>query len=331
MKKLYIFFLIILISCTEDYSDKIKSGSKEAGEIAARINSDFRKIRIAVSDLAVKTKEIILHADKYAELEPKNKYKAHSTGVLYKPGNDGGSALYLSAATNKTKEVWQYIRATASLDSAFKHIIESSPEIAQVYYNDRYNMNRIYPFIDVIGQYPVKLVMKNYNFYYLADRRHNPERKAVWVNDPYVDPAGRGWMVSVITPVYYKNELLGVPGIDVTINTIFDRYIPTAQKNIMIIDRKGVLVTAPENIVSLLSMPPLKKHKYIETIKSDTYREDDYNLFKSRMAEVRNAAKMIIKEGNRLVEMKSEKMDYIIISEPIKEIEWTICKFIERN
>ena len=48
--------------------------------------------------------------------------------------------------------------------------------------------------------------MENYNFYYEADKKHNPKKEPVWT-DVYLDPAGKGWMISLIAPIY-KNRYL---------------------------------------------------------------------------------------------------------------------------
>jgi len=41
----------------------------------------------------------------------------------------------------------------------------------------------------VISQYPVRMNIPAYNFYYEADATHNPERSVRWT-DVYLDPAG---------------------------------------------------------------------------------------------------------------------------------------------
>ena len=208
--------------------------------------------------------------------------------------------------------------------------MDTLSEVAQVYYNDKNSYNRIYPFIDVLTQYGPKMNIPDYNFYYLADLKHNPGKKAVWVNDPYVDPAGRGWMVSAIAPVYYKEELVGVPGIDVTINTIISRYISPSHNEILIVDKNGVLVAAEETSVNRLYLPPLKDHKYVETIKSDKFRKDDYNLLKSKNNKVRELAKKIIIDGLDNIEFESEGEAYHVITNEIQEMDWKIFKLIKK-
>merc|ERR1711879_470727 len=84
---------------------------------------------------------------------------------------------------------------------------------------------RYYPFLEnSYNTFPSDIKMKNYNFYYEADLKHNPEKKAVWT-DVYVDPAGKGWMISSIIPIYNEDFLEGVTGIDITLNSIIKKLL----------------------------------------------------------------------------------------------------------
>ena len=66
------------------------------------------------------------------------------------------------------------------------------------------------------AQYDPDMVIPEFNFYYDADALRNPARAVVWT-DAYVDPAGKGWLVSAIAPVYRGEFLEAVVGADVTI------------------------------------------------------------------------------------------------------------------
>ena len=164
----------------------------------------------------------------------------------------------------------------------------------------------------------------------MADESHNPEKKAVWVDEPYVDPAGRGWMISAIAPVYVKDQLAGVPGLDVTINTITERYISLDSKNIMLVDHRGVVVSADEYLFNLFGLPQLVDHKYLITIQSDQYRTDDYNLLKSKSKPVRKLATELFTEGAPETYYTYGGQDYLIMSEPIEQLKWKALLVIER-
>ncbi|MDQ2694121.1 MAG: ATP-binding protein, partial [Pseudomonadota bacterium] len=85
-------------------------------------------------------------------------------------------------------------------------------------------------------------------FYHLADAAHNPQRGVVWT-DAYVDPAGQGWMVSCIAPVYDGGVLEAVVGLDITVATIIEAIlgldIPWEGYGVLI-GRDGTVLALPE-------------------------------------------------------------------------------------
>ncbi|NTV29916.1 MAG: hypothetical protein HGA80_07545 [Candidatus Omnitrophica bacterium] len=300
--------------------------------MATAINVDFATIRQEVERLAVYTASLYGEQARQANLAAvdKSKYQLADNGVLYKPLNDGNSAVFVSGKVPVDDAVREIIYFTELLDGKFREIVQKYPEAVQVYYNDKNSGNRIYPFFDVLTQYEPKMDIPSFNFYYLADEKHNPGKKGVWVNEPYVDPAGRGWMVSAIAPVYVNGVLEGVPGIDVTITAITDRYLAQSLVNVMIVDAAGVVVATQDYMANLFSLPPLIEHKYLETIKSDTYHVDYYNLLKNRSREVREMAEKVIKGKQGVAEFQNGKERFLIMAEPIAELDWVILAAVRQ-
>ena len=96
----------------------------------------------------------------------------------------------------------------------------------------------------------------------------------------------------------------------------------------MIIDKNGFIVAAQDATINLLSFPPLFDHKYIETIKQDTYRKENYNLLLSRDTEVRKLANQIIKNKQKLVKSEINGEKITIISEYVDELNWFIIELM---
>lgn len=85
-------------------------------------------------------------------------------------------------------------------------------------------------------------------YYYTADAKHNPERKAV-LTGLYYDANANDWMVSALNPAYDNNDnLIGVAGQDIVLsdlmkNTINDR-LPGAYN--LIFNKNGRLIAHPK-------------------------------------------------------------------------------------
>ncbi|WP_020589208.1 hypothetical protein [Desulfobacter curvatus] len=321
---------VLCFSCGQSADKNASVDDRRLIEIANRINDDFSKIREEVSKLAEFTASLYMPetmAQNASKIDPAG-YKLHDNGVFYKPADDGKSAVFVSGAVPVNEEIKKIVYGTEPLEIRLMEIVEKYPEVVQSYYNDKNSYNRIYPYFDVITQYEPKMDIPKYNFYYLADGNHNPEKKAVWVKEPYVDPAGRGWMVSAIAPVYVDGELEGVPGLDVTINTITDRYFDKENADLVLLDASGTVVSIQDHLTTLLSLPPLENHKYLETIRSDTYRTDDYNFLKSRSREVRGMAQRIFQENQAEVTFQKDGKTLRVTSVNIPELDWKLLQIV---
>ena len=326
-----IFMLVILIALISACNTKtdIKKEQIILMEKAVSINSEFKKIRLEVEMLSTEINKLYVNQTQILPRINTKKFQFTKNGVLIKPIDDGGSAIFVSGFYPINEIVKKVVYFTEPIDPVFKSLLTKYPEIVQVYYNDKYAVNRIYPFFDVMSQYEAKMDIPSFNFYYLADKKHNPEKKSLWVSEPYVDPAGRGWMVSAIAPVYYNDVLVGVPGIDVTIQLITKRYVQDSINSMnLIIDNSGTIVSAQEEIINMLSFPPLFEHKYIETIKQDTYRKELYNMALSKESNVRNMAIEILKNKKEVVEAEINGEKITIIAAHIPELNWYLLKII---
>lgn len=140
-------------------------------------------------------------------LEPS--YAIHPNGVLYKAHNNDGSSLYYAATTPQTRQTLRKTACSEDLTPLLKYTIQSNPLTTQAYFNSWDNMNRTYPFIENGPElFDSNLNVSAFNFYYLADKQHNAERDRLWT-DAYLDPAGQGWMISSIVPIYNGDFLEG--------------------------------------------------------------------------------------------------------------------------
>ena len=299
--------------------------------IAERINDDFAVVRKQAEFFAGFTKMIYKNRENLKEGLKKSKYKLYQDTVYYKPEDDGGSAVFVSGFIPVSDRIKERVKFTEALDLFMIPVVTTYPEIVQAYINDRDSYNRIYPFFDVLSQYESKLNIPAFNFYFLADEKYNPGKKGVWVDEPYIDPAGRGWMISAIAPVYLNGVLECVPGLDITINTITDRYINKPDKNYLLVTKTGLVVTITEEAAWILALPVLMDHRYIETIKSDTYKQDEFNLLKSKNKNTRALAEKIINQNERRYSLVSGEKKYTFLSAPIKELDWQLLEIIKEK
>ncbi|OEC36996.1 PAS domain S-box-containing protein [Pseudomonas cuatrocienegasensis] len=204
------------------------------------------------------------------------------SGVRHSPRDNGGAASFYSNTTPAARQDLRKVARLARLDPLMKELKGSNPLIASLYFNSWDSYNHIYPWFLTPDQYPHDMVIPDYNFYYLADATHNPERKVVWT-DVYLDPAGQGWMMSAIAPVYREQFLEGVIGVDITVGGIL------AQIGQLEVPWNGyaMLVSSTLDIMALpepgeddFGLDELTSHSYEEAIRQETFKPADFNLAK---------------------------------------------------
>ncbi len=247
---------------------------------AVGINRQLEGIAHATEFLRQHT-AVVMSGAKPSKLDDPNRFAYSKEGAFYTTKDNGGSAVFYSGYVPIGENEREKAYKSAGLDEAYIGIKNTFPLIVQVYYNTYDSLNRIYPYFEVLSQYPSRMDIPSYNFYYEADAKHNPQRKVVWT-DVYVDPAGQGWMTSSIAPVYSDDFLEGVVGLDITVETIIagvlDLKVPWNGYGLLV-SRSGTIIALPEAGESDWGVKEFTKHKYSEAIKKDTFKPASFNVF----------------------------------------------------
>ncbi len=174
--------------------------------------------------------------------------KLSNQNVLYKPYDDGGISVYYSTQSAQMAARPVLARQWLPLSPIMVDLKHSHGLIRQIYLNTPDGLNLLYPFVDVTQHFPPDLDLTEFNFFYLAEASHSPNRESVWT-DAYLDPAGQGWVISNIAPVYKNDRLEAVVGVDLTVQSLINELFATPQQW----PGYGVLVGKNGNI---LALPP---------------------------------------------------------------------------
>ncbi|AWW31914.1 cysteine protease [Echinicola strongylocentroti] len=323
--------LVLLFSngCRNEVGKVHPDGFTELDSIINVMEVDLRPLEGEIEALASITEYLFKHQDEFVTKASREDYKLSDSGVIYrKVDNKEESSVHVSSIFKKKNEVYDQIYITEALDSAFCEVYSKIPVVSQVYFNTKLQMCRIYPSLDVLNVFDDDMDLTTFNFYYMADEVRNPEKKSKWVEDVYVDPAGRGWILSLIHPVYYQGELEGVMGLDITVNDIIQRFLKHNNRKLLIIDASGNIVAGTNDAIEVLNLPPLRNHTYVQTINSDNFRKEDYNLFKSKSKEVRKMVAKFLLEKDNAYEMKDDysQQDYIVYCRQMNLLNWYVLE-----
>lgn len=262
------------------------------------------------------------------------KFATAENGVFYKKNNNGGSSLYYSARTPQTEATKNKALRTETFDPLFKSIITHNPNAVAAYFNSYDNMNRLYPFIpDVVQQYGEHISMEEFNFYYLADAKHNPNRKTVWT-DAYLDPAGQGWMMSCIVPIYNQDFLEGVSGIDVTIDKFVKNILKLDlpwQATAFLVSQQGTILAMPEKVEELFDLKELKAHIYGNQLTSTVEKPEEYNLLKNKDNNVVEQIQQLFTSNAKIQNFAINGHEFLLSQDIIPETGWRLLILVDKH
>ncbi|HBG77640.1 MAG TPA: hypothetical protein DDW84_02160 [Phycisphaerales bacterium] len=257
-----------------------------------------------------------------------------SNGVYYKLNNNGGSSLFYAALFPIGDEEKKKAKESEALDHIYRHLYESNKNIVAIYFNTFDSMNRYYPFIeDCYKQFPRDMNIPEYNFYYLADANHNPDRKVVWT-EAYLDPAGKGWMMSCIVPVYKGDFLEGVAGIDITIdkfiNNIIRLKLPWDAKAFLV-DSRGTIMAMPTEVERVFGLTELHKYVYAGQVQQDTFKPEEFNLLASKIPGMAQTVSSLMKKQNNVEDVVINSAPYFLSQATVAEADWKLFVLADKN
>ncbi|MCS5489691.1 PDC sensor domain-containing protein [Algoriphagus limi] len=330
VRSLFSLFFI-LIACSDSIQEGYRSDKLLLGQMVSVLEEQAATLTREIVVLAdymdslVRNKEAILSQDLSDPYLMKGPFSSIPT-----LGDTARSTVILLNSTDDYEAGLKEIKLTNSMDSVFANLYSNYVNIAQVYFNSANQVSRVYPSYDVVNMVDPNIDVTGFNFYYEADEEHNPEKGPVWIQEPYVDPAGKGWILSLVHPVYDGDELFAVIGIDVTVDEIIQNFFDNYEGSFLIVNRKGDIVAGTSSAIESLSMPPLKNHVYRETINADYFRITDFNLFNSKSREVRKMASRFLIEGQDLFPFVEESYLQNAVCQRFEDIDWFMLKINPR-
>ena len=300
--------------------------TREADLISTRLAAVSTQTQL----LADATQRALTVESLIPEDEP-SRYQFSPEGAWVTTQDNGGAAGFYSNVTEVAEAQKQKAWKLSTTDYLMRSLVESSPLVAQAYFNSYDSFNRIYPYFDTASQYPADLRIPDYNFYYDADATHNPERKPVWT-DVYIDPAGQGWMASCVAPVYTGDFLEGVVGLDILvkdiINDLLKLQIPWNAYAVLI-GRDGVLMALPPQGEVDWGLDELTDHSYESAIQQDTFKPEAFNVL--ARSDTQELAARIKDSSPGLISMELQQRSKLVAFNPIPDTGWGLALIVDED
>lgn len=320
-------FLIGFISCGPSAKNENQTDFFEIKTFVSLLEYDLGLLEDEIIKLSKTTQDLLENPVAKPSSVPAMDIDFSGVSFNSEPGADPEkSSIYFSASRQDQSAVQEMILMTNPLDDEFKKIIKKFPTVSQVYFNSKIQLNRLYPPYDVNAMIEPDLDLTKFSFYYKGDDKHNPSKGPVWVDEMYIDPVGRGWIITLAHPVYVGEDLKMVLGFDITLNDIIENYINKSKRELVIVDGNGTVVAGKAKAIEALALPSLKNYTYTQTITSDSYRKEEFNLFKSKDQNVRIIADKIINSNEQVLWLSENKTRLKILAKKMDKLNWYIIE-----
>lgn len=322
-------------------SEKMLAGLLRAlaEQSAKTLDRDLIFIEWQTTSFACEHERLFLGGDhRLSGEQPEFREAPDGSGCLYQTNLKEGSSFFVpkSSVSEMGEEERRLAVSSASLNALYRNAVESTPHVVAAYFNtnEPADMNRYYPFIERPWEvYPVELDMGEFNFFYLADAKHNPGRKTVWTG-VYLDPAGQGWMLSCIAPVYAGSILKGVVGLDVTFSEMVKgiRSLSLPWVSSMLIAPDGMVLAATDQARAAFGLPDLPAHDYSSSPVA-TERVDPRELRLDGIADtvIRDGLQSFLASEEVFFEIPSTEGPLMLAQSVVASTGWRLCLVVKRS
>lgn len=321
----YIFFVFFLVfsSCKTRLKEDLNL--KHAKNIANSINNDLHLVRNSIFNTA----NVLQHKipfDKDVQDFSEDIYKFSLNGTIVSKYFESKSAIYYPADSAITNSLKRIIINSEALDTLFISSIKKNPLLSQIYFIDTNSFLRIYPYIDVLNYLKPNINLKKFAPYQAAKNKPFSE-KAYWINKPIADPYGRGWIISCIEPIYYRDHFIGILSGDITLQSLKKKYFSSGTELILIIDQKGNVICCTKKAGKITNIPQIREFGYYKPITEDIYNLKNPNLTNHKNESLSNAIKSLLSEETIEV-FFVDNNKYTIYKALIEETNWLLLKII---
>jgi signal transduction histidine kinase len=322
-------------------SEKMLAGLLRAlaEQSAKTLDRDLIFIEWQTTSFAREHERLFLGGDhRLSGEQPEFRVAPDGSGCLYQTNLKEGSSFFVpkSSVSEMGEEERRLAVSSASLNALYRNAVESTPHVVAAYFNtnEPADMNRYYPFIERPWEvYPAELDMGEFNFFYLADAKHNPGRKTVWTG-VYLDPAGQGWMLSCIAPVYAGSILKGVVGLDVTFSEMVKgiRSLSLPWVSSMLIAPDGMVLAATDQARAAFGLPDLPAHDYSSSPVA-TERVDPRELRLDGIADtvIRDGLQSFLASEEVFFEIPSAEGPLMLAQSVVASTGWRLCLVVKRS
>ncbi|MBI9054824.1 MAG: cache domain-containing protein [Bacteroidales bacterium] len=313
---------ILCVSCNKKNS--CDSNLNQINSIAEKINYDLISLREDIVSLSNHI-QYKVPFNNTISWESTKKYKYHNNKFLISDFAENQSAIYLPSNKKLDLSLKKIIVNSEILDSVFDNTIRRNAILSQLYFLNTNSFLRIFPFVDIAKHLNSNINLLNLNPYKTINNKPFVDDKAYWMSKPFADPFGRGWIVSCVEPINYRNKFIGILSGDISIDNLQKKYLSSNTEILLLINKDCELITSTKEGTKFLNIPQYREFQYYKPVETDLYLYKTPILLEYKNKNFKNAVKKLI-EGETNTDFIFENKKYSIYISHIEEPNWYLLK-----
>lgn len=269
---------ITLSLCLASCSNGYKEGVAEADRLAGELDGRTIAVRQALAPVVDQARGILAAPDpKAAGLFPDREYRFYQETVYYNPKDDGDGAMYYTGFVPVRAPQKAKVKALENLVPAQKAIVESGPTgglISQTYLVTDDSLLVFYPYSDLLSYIPPRRDMQSRGIWKKNLPESNPGRGPKW-EPPYIDTAGKGYIVDVTCPIEVEGRMAAVAGADITLNALNKGFAARKDLKLFLVEPTNAQILAMSAAAELFfSVGNVEAFKYLRMIENSKLLSD---------------------------------------------------------
>ena len=323
ISQISLIILLFAFSCRNSNEKDINQIHLD--NIAECINNDLLSIKKEVVQLTNEFQYKIPFNKDYERDLSDTYYEKH--GVLYTDYFKNRSAVYFPSFSSITPYQKQIIANTEIMDSFFINAVENNLFLSQVYFIDTNSFLRIYPYTDIINYLKNPVDLRNLAAYKLVENKPFIENQCYWIKEPVADPYGRGWVVSCVNPVYYRDKFIGSVTGDIQLRNLENKYFSSNNILMILTTSDGRIICSTSGCSKITMIPAYKEFQYYKPIWDDIFITHKTSLLEHKNKNLRKTFRALF-GGKSKEDFYYNNKKYTIFKSHIKETDWFLFKII---
>jgi len=300
--------------------------------VIKKITDDVKNANNDINNVMVKAREtsialdnfienLYINKDKYdlsienMDVDKGGKYKFFNGRQYHKAVNDGGPTYIVTMDLKDYTDSKKTIRLLENVESLIKD--NSSDYFGQSVLCDNYVL-QLYPWADVISVAQPNLDIKKMFWFFMADPQYDPDKKTIWLNEPFAQLAYGSWVIDVLSPFYEGDTFRGVVNCSVYLTKVGRDKLSQYSSMLLLTTQNGKVISANTKAKNILKINILNEVEHLEQMRENKFIEEQFNLnYKVNHPDIVKFGEKLMNENSFVIKIYNK--NYFVYKKNIEE------------